>query len=295
MDPESGLGQDHFDVIVIGTGLSESIVAAGCAKHGLSVLHLDENEYYGDRHASLTVQELIGWVESHDQRSSISDANARASVLPLKNSTASSNDSWYASFEFPASVEPTIPTSQATPSCKASTSFQSELPRLSRQYALSLFPSVLPSRGPLIETLIDEDVGKYVNFRLVDGILVYNNGNSNDWADDRQKGKDVATKDTKRYRKVPGSKDQIFKDGSLSLLEKRRLMKFLMEAAVMKEEDTETLNKGKDHGETNEVSAVAGGKTLLQVLEERYSLPLELAENIAFAIAFATNASGESL
>lgn len=32
---------EEFDVIILGTGLPECIIAAGCARSGLSVLHLD--------------------------------------------------------------------------------------------------------------------------------------------------------------------------------------------------------------------------------------------------------------
>jgi RAB protein geranylgeranyltransferase component A len=46
-------------------------------------------------------------------------------------------------------------------------------------------------------------------------------------------------------RRVPGSKEQVFKDKEISLMEKRRLMKFLMFSAGEFEDDP--LLKGKDN------------------------------------------------
>jgi RAB protein geranylgeranyltransferase component A len=51
------------DVIILGTGLTNSILAAACSRIGKSVLHLDENNYYGEDWASFTFQQLIDWVK----------------------------------------------------------------------------------------------------------------------------------------------------------------------------------------------------------------------------------------
>jgi len=68
---------------------------------------------------------------------------------------------------------------------------------------------VLPSRGALIDTLIALDVSKYVSFRMLDAVSF--------WKDDLGGAK-----------RVPGSKEEVFKDKTIGLVEKRRLMKFLM-------------------------------------------------------------------
>jgi len=39
------LEKDHFDAIILGTGLTESITAAALARAGKSVLHLDHRKY----------------------------------------------------------------------------------------------------------------------------------------------------------------------------------------------------------------------------------------------------------
>lgn len=38
---------EKFDVVIVGTGLSESIAAAAFSRIGKTVLHVDRNGYYG--------------------------------------------------------------------------------------------------------------------------------------------------------------------------------------------------------------------------------------------------------
>jgi RAB protein geranylgeranyltransferase component A len=85
----------------------------------------------------------------------------------------------------------------------------------------------LPSRGPLISTLISSGVSKYVSFRILDSVSI--------WQEQEQGGGNV--------RRVPGSKEQVFKDKEVSLMDKRRLMKFLMFAAG-EFEDSDVLKGG---------------------------------------------------
>lgn len=54
------------DCIILGTGLTNSIVAAACSRIGKTVLHLDKNAYYGDQWASFTIQQLIDWIKLND-------------------------------------------------------------------------------------------------------------------------------------------------------------------------------------------------------------------------------------
>ena len=53
-----------YEVIVIGTGLEESIVAAAVARNGHSVLHIDTKEYYGEDWASFNFRSLQDWITS---------------------------------------------------------------------------------------------------------------------------------------------------------------------------------------------------------------------------------------
>ena len=38
---------NRYDVLIIGTGLSECILAAALARSGQKVLHIDQNKHYG--------------------------------------------------------------------------------------------------------------------------------------------------------------------------------------------------------------------------------------------------------
>ncbi|GAA5896606.1 uncharacterized protein JCM6883_006958 [Sporobolomyces salmoneus] len=53
----------HFNVLIAGTGLAESILAASLSKSGYSVLQLDSASYYGTEHASLSLTELDEWLK----------------------------------------------------------------------------------------------------------------------------------------------------------------------------------------------------------------------------------------
>ncbi|KAM9274161.1 rab proteins geranylgeranyltransferase component A 1 isoform 2-T4 [Morus bassanus] len=55
----------EFDVVVIGTGLPESIIAAACARSGQSVLHVDARNYYGGNWASFSFSGLLSWIKEN--------------------------------------------------------------------------------------------------------------------------------------------------------------------------------------------------------------------------------------
>ncbi|WVQ64875.1 uncharacterized protein L199_003044 [Kwoniella botswanensis] len=217
---------DHYDVIVIGTGLAESIAAASLAKAGKSVLHLDPNEYYGGEQASLTLDELVEWSNSQS------------------SSASSSRSSWKVKY-----------------GSTSTTPLDEGLQNDKRRYALSLFPAILPSRGDLIDTLISSDVSKYVSFRALDSISLHTSEGE--------------------FKKVPGSKEEIFKDKTISLMDKRKLMKFLLFAASEFEESE--ILKGRET------------QPLIQFLQESFSLPTPLSESIIYAISHCSSPSEPTL
>lgn len=50
------------DVLICGTGLVESVLAAALAWQGTNVLHIDANSFYGDTSACLNMKELQHWL-----------------------------------------------------------------------------------------------------------------------------------------------------------------------------------------------------------------------------------------
>lgn len=57
---------DQFDCIIVGTGLTNAIVAAACSRIGQTVLHIDKNSFYGHHWASFTFEQLLGWFKLND-------------------------------------------------------------------------------------------------------------------------------------------------------------------------------------------------------------------------------------
>ncbi|KAI8578911.1 hypothetical protein K450DRAFT_245097 [Umbelopsis ramanniana AG] len=58
------LDQTEFDYIILGTGLTESILAAAIAKTGKSVLHVDDADYYGGKWAAHSFGDLLKWIRT---------------------------------------------------------------------------------------------------------------------------------------------------------------------------------------------------------------------------------------
>lgn len=131
------------------------------------------------------------------------------------------------------------------------------VPSQSRQYSICLSPSIIPSIGSSISSLISSGVAKYNGFRLLDRVGLY---------------------DGSHVQSVPGSKEDVFKNKSISLVDKRRLMRFLTFAAGDFEQQKEL--EGKQD------------QPFLQFLSTVFSLKSEMAEVIAYALAFCVFPSG---
>ena len=155
---------NHFDVLVIGTGVTESVLSAALSRAGKRVLHIDTNAYYGAEWTSLTLSELSQWATKSN-----------------------------ADLAFPR--EPAAP-GFIPSACK----------EVDRHYSIALRPALLPARGPMIEALIRSNVASYATFRLLGRTGIY---------------------DGEHLECVPKSKSDIFRDKRFSLVDKRRLMRFL--------------------------------------------------------------------
>ncbi|KAJ7185918.1 FAD/NAD(P)-binding domain-containing protein [Mycena filopes] len=206
-------GEDAtFDVIVLGTDLTESIAAAALSKAGFKVAHIDRNDYYGAGEASLSFDEFIQWQDKQK---------------PFVRGAWRSGD--------------TI--AQA------------------RAYSLSLSPSLIPATGPLIDALVGSGVSRYGGFRLVERVCVYEASGT--------------------VKPVPGSKEDIFKNKDISLLDKRRLMRFLMFAAGAFEDAKEI----EGHADT----------AFPEFLKSAFSLNEEMTGAIAYALAYCLSPSDPTL
>lgn len=116
----------------------------------------------------------------------------------------------------------------------------------------------MPSVGPHIDSLVASGVSRYGSFKLLEKVAVYDRPGV--------------------VQSVPGSKEDVFKSKALSLLEKRRLMRFLLFAAGDFEGKKEL--EGKER------------MPFLQFLREAFSLSEKPATAIAYALAFCITAGG---
>lgn len=145
----------------------KTVRGSALAKAGHSVLHIDENAYYGSNQATLSLHELDAWWKAKEL------AGGRPQDLD----------------------SPELPQS---------------LLKQSRSYNLSLCPTLVPAVSPFVEALVRSGVAKYTGFKLLDAVAIYS-----------QDG----------FKRTAAAKEEIFNDPTLSLVDKRKLMKFLMFAA----------------------------------------------------------------
>ncbi|XP_034637427.1 rab proteins geranylgeranyltransferase component A 1 [Trachemys scripta elegans] len=61
----------EFDVVVIGTGLPESIIASACSRSGQRVLHVDSRNYYGGNWASFSFSGLLSWIKENQEKTDV--------------------------------------------------------------------------------------------------------------------------------------------------------------------------------------------------------------------------------
>ncbi|XP_072126634.1 rab proteins geranylgeranyltransferase component A 1 isoform X1 [Mobula birostris] len=72
----------EVDMVVLGTGLQEAIVAAACSRISKSVLHVDRNNYYGGNWASFSFSGLLSWIEEcRGQKSNNAEVNWKDKIL----------------------------------------------------------------------------------------------------------------------------------------------------------------------------------------------------------------------
>ncbi|KAI8337148.1 GDP dissociation inhibitor [Chlamydoabsidia padenii] len=258
------LEDTSFDVIVIGTGLVESIAAGSLARSGKKVLHLDSNKHYGSNWSVFNFKGLLDWEKQ------------LKSVTP--ESTTQENGIDYAasySRQFKnveillgQQQEPSTTLEQLR-SIVSATDYEhyiqprehddvGQLANLaqglkdSRHYNLDTVPKILPSRGNLVDILIRSGVGRYMEFKSVDDMFVFDHASHS-------------------FEKVPGSKEDIFVNKSISLVDKRKLMKFL-KFTVDEEKDMELL-KGYE------------SMTYEQFLEDRFKITGKLQKAVIHAIS----------
>ncbi|UZJ51371.1 hypothetical protein CBS101457_000691 [Exobasidium rhododendri] len=234
----------HYDFALLGTSLPLSILSAALSRAGYSVLHVDEEEHYGGPWSSLTLLELLDW----SRNTTLHTSQGRRDVI----------------IEFPA-----FGSSSATSNSDSDFTLPEQLKVLNRHFSISLSPTIVPCAGPTIDILIRSKVASYCTFRLLQKTAIYHTHEGDldsSWS----------------LRKVPSSKEDIFKDKDLSLIDKRKLMKLLQKAGP----------GAKDEDEVQVPIDTAESKsTFFQYLcsKEGANLSHDLATNVAYGVALCSS------
>ncbi|KAJ1365466.1 hypothetical protein KIN20_025780 [Parelaphostrongylus tenuis] len=203
---------DNVDVIVLGTGLTESIIAAACSRTGLSVLHLDRNKFYGGDWASFNLSTINDWVEQQNvskDEVDISKYHGKLEegeslvALGTRKTVRNVQQQWLPASESLMTTDKGDNAEQKT--------IREVMEAEWRRFSIDLVPKVLLARGSMVQTLCDSEVAKYAEFKCVDRFLCLRDENEPKLS----------------YSRVPCNKGDIFQDDTLSMVDKRRLMKFM--------------------------------------------------------------------
>lgn len=269
----------EYDVIVVGTGMTESIVAAAASRIGKKVLHLDSNEYYGGLWATFNFDGLQKWIEDlkscKDDTKDIFGIDLQADEKFLKASDEYSaveniEETWYISNESDLPVVSSKDTQTDTIGDgtgggdekadddkveKKENVKHWSIDRIRKEYRkfdIDLAPKLLFARGELVELLISSNISRYAEFRSVSRVATFMDG---------------------KLTQVPCSRADVFANKTVSLVEKRMLMKLL----------TSCMRQGADSPEFNGFQ----DKTFLEYLNTKSLTPI-VQHYIVQAIAMAT-------
>nr|XP_040038891.1 rab proteins geranylgeranyltransferase component A 1 [Gasterosteus aculeatus aculeatus] len=278
----------EFDVVILGTGLAESVVAAAFSRVGQRVLHIDRRSYYAANWASFTFNSLLTWIQQHHEEPQPEELQDWSSLLEegeeliyLSNSdSASIRNVQVFCFTSEEDEEEGAPSTKEddrgaadgdavkeTPESQSADAkdkakkqkaeeeeeeeeeeqasqtkgeelsaaqSQSEATRKKISYAqlvkegrrfnIDLVSKLLYSRGSLVDLLIKSNVSRYAEFKNVTRILTYRHGN---------------------VQQVPCSRADVFASRQLSVVEKRKLMRFL--TSCVEETDEQRAYKARPY------------------------------------------------
>ncbi|CAL1572516.1 unnamed protein product [Knipowitschia caucasica] len=277
----------QFDVVIVGTGLCESVVAAACSRVGQNVLHLDRRSYYAGDWASFTFTGLLSWIQEQQVESEPEQQCDWSSLLEEGEELVHLNQSYssisnvqvlcYVSEEEEAEKNQEIkeeelkkeeeeqkeeeeeqkeeelkkeeeeqkeeeeelkkeeevqkeelrekgaeqsqdqstneiPDSQSEHESEPNSQSRrrmltlTDLVKDGRRFNIDLVSKLLFSRGSLVDLLIQSNVSRYAEFKNVSRVLTFLNG---------------------EIIQVPCSRADVFSSRRLSVVDKRKLMKFL--------------------------------------------------------------------
>jgi Rab proteins geranylgeranyltransferase component A len=184
----SSADKENYDLVIEGTGLTESLLAAAASWTGKRVLHIDENSFYGSHWAAVSIDQVDTWIQDK------SDIGTIPLFILAK----------------PFCLEDALYHFATLKRLPISTFSHPSRLQASRAYSLDLSPHLLYCSSDLVSCLAKTKLSQYLEFKALEHIFIFQRD----------------ANDSLTLQKVPSSREDVF-TSSLSLQEKRKLMKFL--------------------------------------------------------------------
>jgi RAB protein geranylgeranyltransferase component A len=219
-EPAKSLPTNAFDVIVLGTGLAESLIASSASKIGKkSVLLLDANDHYGNSFGTLTEEAHGGKDdESTFKGWSVPTCLSRTgAVLEARDVVTIDDD-------------------------------ECLLSSLRRKFSLDVAFKFSLGDDRLTEEVCNSEAYKYLEFKTLEKSFVAV----------KSDGKTNGKKGEFEFVLVPASRAEIFENARLSPAEKRGLMRFLKKARDVALEGT-GVNYGRGDDANAPIGAPGNG------------------------------------
>ncbi|KAL7275217.1 Rab GDP dissociation inhibitor alpha [Rhizina undulata] len=217
---------EEYDIVVVGTGLTECILSGVFGAEGKKVLNIDANSYYGGESASLNMFEMwkkFRWTEEQrrkelEREKEIERIENEERELEEKRraSAREAGDDTYKpapKAPRPEQVGPNPP------------EYYGKNASAWNQWHISLVPKFLMADGELTRILHQTGVTQYIDLLSVGGSFVVKNGVPS---------------------KVPSTRVEAVKSALVSTMQKYYMQNFLQFIASYKEDDPSTHKKGLD-------------------------------------------------
>ncbi|KAF9249263.1 hypothetical protein DTO012A7_433 [Penicillium roqueforti] len=192
------LSDTTWDVIILGTGIYQSLLALALSRSGKKVLHMDSNQYYGGSDAAFSLDEAQQWVEK---------VNKDTHISPFKDASIFKQD-----------APPLSDDTRISPKLASS-----------RAYTLSLSPYFLYARSQLMSALVSSKVFRQLEFMAVGSWWIY--------APEQLESENDKLGAEKILYRVPGNREDVFAANHISMKSKRTLMRLLRHITKPNEDD----------------------------------------------------------
>jgi RAB protein geranylgeranyltransferase component A len=217
---------DKYDLIIVGTGMVESILSCVAAKNGKKVLHLDGNDYYGTHHASFTFSSMAksfrpGFENPHrfvvlqnDFTSSCSLIDAFSTLNRWTDNTGKVHPSFLRACDKHKLASVERDQSKIHPAWFGVDHTSEAIiayAKNDKDFSIDMGCKFLMGSGVFIDALIESGVSNYLDFNACGKIYFFQH---------------LQQIIDKPGWKIPLNKNDIFMTNQLSAMDKRSLVKF---------------------------------------------------------------------